>query len=115
MPEPQSATSVAISPAEPPQEASTSGGAAGSSTDTGSDLLQKIKQLSDTQKALKEQKKKNAIEMKNALKRKKRLQGKASQLSDGDLVEVLRMRKAKKESEKSVTIASTPVESAGST
>ena len=31
------------------------------------------------------------------MKRKKRLQGKASQLSDSDLVEVLRMRKAKKE------------------
>ena len=34
--------------------------------------------------------------MKNALKRKKRLQGKASELTDADLVEVLRMRKAKK-------------------
>ena len=36
--------------------------------------------------------------MKNAMKRKKRLQTKASQLSDTDLVEVLRMRKAKKDS-----------------
>ena len=44
--------------------------------------------------------------MKNAMKRKKRLQGKASQLSDTDLVEVLRMRKAKKESVQ--TAASTP-------
>ena len=61
-------------------------------------MLQKIKDLQDTQRALKDQKKKCAAEMKNALKRKKRLQGKASQLSDGDLVEVLRMRKAKKES-----------------
>ena len=34
----------------------------------------------------------------NVMKRKKRLQDKASQLSGGDLVEVLRMRKAKKES-----------------
>ena len=57
----------------------------------------------ETQKALKKQKKKNAVDMKNALKRKKRLQGKASQLSDTDLVEVLRMRKAKKESEKAAS------------
>ena len=60
-------------------------------------MLQKIKDLQDTQRALKAQKKKCAQEMKNAMKRKKRLQGKASQLSDSDLVEVLRMRKAKKE------------------
>ena len=59
-------------------------------------MLQKIKNLQDTQKALKEQKKKCTQEIKNAMKRKKRLQGKASQLSDSDLVEVLRMRKAKK-------------------
>ena len=36
------------------------------------------------------------MEIKNAKKRKQRLQGKAQQLSDKDLVEVLRMRKAKK-------------------
>ena len=36
----------------------------------------------------------------------KRLQGKASQLSDADLVDVLRMRKAKKDSAE--TVASTP-------
>ena len=71
-----------------------------------SDLLQKIKNLQDTQKVLKEQKKKCALEMKNALKRKKRLQGKACALSDSDLVEVLRMRKAKKEIAQ--TTASTP-------
>ena len=34
--------------------------------------------------------------VKNAMKRKRRLQGKSSQLSDSDLVEVLRIRKAKK-------------------
>ena len=68
--------------------------------------MSSIKALQDTQKALKEQKKKCAQEMKNAMKRKKRLQGKASQLSDTDLVEVLRMRKAKKESVQ--TAASTP-------
>ena len=37
-----------------------------------------------------------AKEMKNAVKRKRRLQDRASQLSDRDLVEVLRMRKALK-------------------
>ena len=46
----------------------------------------KSKNLQDTQKALKEQKKKCALEIKNAMKRKQRLQGKASQLSDSDLV-----------------------------
>ena len=66
----------------------------------------KSKNLQDTQKALKEQKKKCALEIKNAMKRKQRLQGKASQLSDSDLVEILRMRKAKKESLQ--TAANTP-------
>ena len=47
-------------------------------------MLEKIKALQDMQKALKEQKKKCALEIKNAMKRKKRLQGKASQLSDSD-------------------------------
>ena len=61
-------------------------------------LLQKIRDLVDTQRALKMQKKQCAMEIKNALKRKTRLQSKASQLSDSDLVEVLRMRKAKKDS-----------------
>ena len=65
--------------------------------ESGSDLLQKIKELQDTQRALKAERKKCAQDMKNAMKRKKRLQGKASQLSDADLVEVLRMRKARKE------------------
>ena len=69
-------------------------------------MLLKIKALQDTQKALKEQKKKCALEMKNAMKRKKRLQGKASQLGDSDLVEVLRVRKAKKDSVQSA--ATTP-------
>ena len=70
-----------------------------------------IKNLVYTQKALKEQKKKCAAEMKNAMKRKKRLQARASQLSDTDLVEVLRMRKAKKES---VHTADTTPPAAGS-
>ena len=59
---------------------------------------------------MKERKKKCALEIKNAMKRKKRLQGKASQLSDLDLVEVLRMCKAKKESVQ--TTASTPAPNA---
>ena len=61
-------------------------------------MLKKINELRMTQLALKSQKKQCAAEMKNAMKRKKRLQNKASQLSDTDLVEVLRMRKAKKDS-----------------
>ena len=92
------ASSAPDSPLRAPSDAGSSGGA--SSTDFGSQsgLLQKIKELADVQKALKDQRKKCSAEMKNAMKRKKRLQEKASQLSDGDLVEVLRMRKAKKES-----------------
>ena len=62
----------------------------------------KIKELTDTQKSLKEQRKTCSAEIKNAMKRKKRLQEKASQLSDTDLVEVLRMRKAKKDSAETV-------------
>ena len=91
------ASSAPDSPLRAASDAGSSGGA--SSTDIGSrsDLLQKIKELSDVQKALKEQRKKCAADMKNAMKRKKRLQGQASQLSDADLVEVLRMRKARKE------------------
>ena len=74
--------------------------------------MQKIKELQETQRALKEQKKRYASEMKSAMKRKKRLQGKASQLSDVDLVEVLRMRKAKKESVPAAVIIAPPDDSA---
>ena len=94
------AASAETSPAETPSESSTVGGAASSSSEMGSGLLEKIQALSNTQKALKEQKKKCATEMRNAMKRKRRMQGKASQLSDADLLEVLRLRKAKKETEK---------------
>ena len=90
------------SPTTASSEVSSPGVSSSSVFDEKSPLLQKIKDLIDTQKALKEQKKKCAQEMKNAMKRKKRLQGKASQLSDTDLVEVLRMRKAKKESVQTV-------------
>ena len=99
-------SSVSVSPMPAPSEPSSAGGSGSSSMEGRSDLLQKIKNLQDTQKVLKEQKKKCALEMKNALKRKKRLQGKACALSDSDLVEVLRMRKAKKDIVQ--TTASTP-------
>ena len=94
------------SPMPASSESSSAGGSASSSTEGKSDLLEKIKALQDTQKALKDQKKKCAQDIKNAMKRKKRLQGKASQLSDSDLVEVLRMRKSKKENVQ--TAVSTP-------
>ena len=100
------ASAASAAPMPAPSKLSSAGGSSTSVLDQQSDLLQKIKDLVDTQKALKEQKKKCALEMKNAMKRKKRLQGKASQLSDSDLVEVLRMRKAKKDSVQ--TAASTP-------
>ena len=100
------ASAAPASPMPAAIESSSAGGSSSSVINQQSDLLQKIKGLVDTQKALKEQKKKCAQEMKNAMKRKKRLQGKASQLSDADMVEVLRMRKAKKDSVE--TAASTP-------
>ena len=100
------ASAAPASPIPAPSEASSSGGSTSNVFGQQSDLLMKIKELADTQKAMKEQRKKCSIEMKNAMKRKKRLQGKASQLSDSDLVEVLRMRKAKKDSVE--TVASTP-------
>ena len=61
-----------------------------------SSLLDQIQALRRSQQALKDQKKQVAKDMKNAMKKKKRLQGRASQLSDKDLIEVLRMRKARK-------------------
>ena len=100
------ASAAPASPMPATGESCSAGGSASSVIDQQSDLLQKIKGLVDTQKALKDQKRKCALEMKNAMKRKKRLQDKASQLSDLDLVEVLRMRKAKKDSVQ--TAATTP-------
>ena len=64
-----------------------------------SDLLRQIEDLRDAQKTLKEQKTRCAKDMKNAMKKKKRIQNKVTHLTDSDLVEVLRMRRAKKESE----------------
>ena len=99
------------SPMTGTSELSSPGSSSSTDVDQKSPLLQKIKDLVETQKALKEQKEKCALEMKNAVKRKKRLQARASQLSDTDLVEVLRMRKAKKES---VQTADTMPQAAGS-
>ena len=59
-------------------------------------LLEQIHDLRAQQANLKEQKAKLAKDMKNAVKKKKRLQSAASLLSDLDLVEVLRMRKARR-------------------
>ena len=100
------ASAAPASPMPASSEASSSGGSSSNVFGQQSDLLMEIKELADTQKALKEQRKKCSAEMKNAMKRKKRLQEKASQLSDTDLVEVLRMRKAKKENVQAA--ASTP-------
>ena len=95
--QPGAASAAPAAPTPAPTEAISEGGSSSSGLDQQSGLLQNIKDLVETQKALKEQKKKCALEIKNAMKREKRLQGKASQLSDADLVEVLRMRKAKKD------------------
>ena len=105
------ASAAPASPTPAPSEASSSGGSSSNVFGQQSDLLMKIKELADTQKALKEQRKKCSADMKNAMKRKKRLQEKASQLSDTDLVEVLRMRKAKKDSIETSTTAETPEDS----
>ena len=51
------------------------------------------------------------MEIKNAKKRKMRLQGKASQLSDADLLEVLQMRKARKACQETGAGTPTPSES----
>ena len=61
-----------------------------------SGLLDHIQKLRAEQQTLKDDKKKLAKDMKNAMKKKKRLQTRACLLSDVDLVEVLRMRKARK-------------------
>ena len=92
------AASVASpSPLPSSSEGGSDGGSSFSTAESPSQLLNKIRQLQETQKALKEQKRACAKEIKNAQKRKKRLQGKAMSLSDADLVEVLRMRKARKD------------------
>ena len=71
-------------------------------------MLERIKALQDAHRALKDQKKKCAQEIKNAMKRKQRLQGKANQLSDADLVVVLRMRKATRRVSGPISITTPP-------
>ena len=65
-------------------------------------LLNKIQKLRADQELLRAQKKILAKDMENAQK-KKRFQTRAVQLSDSDLVEVLRMRKARKAGEGSAS------------
>ena len=89
-------SSTASSSSTGNQEAQSEPGAGTSS------LLDQIQKLRGEQQALKDEKKKLAKEMRNAQK-KKMLQSRASQLSDVDLVEVLRMRKARKGAEGSGT------------
>ena len=105
------ASAASASPMRARDESITPGESSSRALDQQSLLLQKIKDLVDTQKSLKEQKKKCAQDMKNAMKRKKRLHLKASQLSDLDLVEVLRMRKAKKDSVRTAAISPPPEDS----
>ena len=64
-----------------------------------SHLLTQIEKLRADQQALRNVKKELAKNMKNAMRRKKRLQTRAMNLTEADLVEVLRMRKAKKTAE----------------
>ena len=72
----------------------------GRGTSAGSShLLTQIEKLRAEQHALRNVKKELAKNMKNAMRQKKRLQTRAMNLTDGDLVEVLRMRKAKKTAE----------------
>ena len=73
----------------------------GGGTSAGSShLLTQIEKLrAEKQQALRNVKKELAKNMKNAMRQKKRLQTRAMNLTDGDLVEVLRMRKAKKTAE----------------
>ena len=58
------ASSVPTSPVVSPSEPSSAGGSSASSVEGRSDLLQRIKTLQDAQKALKDQKKKCAQEIK---------------------------------------------------
>ena len=101
----------------PRSEAAASGGLTGhtgaASENPGSGLLAEIKRLRDTQKDLKGQRKKLSKDMKNAMKKKKRLHSKACQLTDADIVEVLHMRQTKaSETASSSEVASSRAEAA---
>ena len=96
LPPTESASAASDSPMKAPEETSSGSACSTSILVQKSDLLQKIKDLVQNQKELKEQKQMCNLEMKNALKHKKRLEGKVNQLSDADEVEFLHMRKVKK-------------------
>ena len=61
-----------------------------------SNLLQKIEQLKAEQKQLREEKRKCASEMKNAMRKKRRIMKRAGQLNDEDFMEAWKMRVDKK-------------------
>ena len=65
------ASAAPTSPVPAPSEPSSAGASSSSSLGGKSDLLQKIKDLQDTQKALREQKRKHAMDMNNVIKRPK--------------------------------------------
>ena len=69
---------------EKPEDTTTSG--------TGSELLDTIGRLKKQQRDMKAERKRLASELRNAEKRRARLRKKAKQLSDQDLVDVLKMR-----------------------
>ena len=75
------ASAAAASPMAAPSEPSSSGRSSSSALDGKSDLLEKIKDLHNHQKALREEKKKCAMEMKNAMKRKKDFKAKRVNLA----------------------------------
>ena len=72
-------------------------------------LLQTIEAMKQEQKQLRDERQRVANEVNNALKKKKRLRCKASQLTDADLIEVLQMRRA------AVTANPTPSPASAST
>lgn len=69
---------------EKPEDTTTSG--------TGSELLDTIGRLKKQQRDMKAERKRLASELRNAQKRRARLRFKAKQLSDQDLLDVLKMR-----------------------
>lgn len=69
---------------EKPEDTTTSG--------TGSELLDTIGRLKKQQRDMKAERKRLASELRNAEKRRARLRTKAKQLSDQDLLDVLKMR-----------------------
>ena len=104
------ASSQSEAPAEgAPDESMTASGDAGrtsqqSSRAQGQNLLAVIAQLRDEQKDARERRKKVNKELKHAQKRKRRLQGRARQLSNDDLLAVLMMREEVEAAEHNATM-----------